>query len=199
MDGIDRITDRIKSDAETESSAALASAKREAKETVKHFEEEAARQVKEMVSHGAAEANERLKRLEGIAELEVGRNFLTVKQNMIDAAFDRVAEAIAAYPRDEYIEFLARLAVRHVRAGTEQVLLSESDRGEYGEEVISAANRLLAAAGKSAALSLANEAAQIGGGLILRDGNVEVNCAIETILHFMRDRISGEVAEILFS
>lgn len=198
MDGIDRIIDRIKSDAETESATAIASAEREAEETVKRFEEDAAKQAEEMMRSGAAQAEERLQRLSGVAGLEAGKNLLAAKQEMIDAAFTRAGELIADYDKEEYIAFLSALAVRYSRTGFERVLLSENDRERCGEEVLQSANALLVSSGRPGALSLSGEAAKIGGGLILRDGELEINCSIEAILHFMRDRVSGEIAGILF-
>jgi len=199
MDGIDRITARIKSDADNESAAVLAKAKREAEEMIKHYDEEIKKQVDETIRHGAAQADQWLRRLEGVAELEADKNLLATKQELINAAFNRAAEFIAAFPKEKYIEFLSKLAVQHSRTGMEQILLSKRDLSNgYGEKVLSDANAALAAAGKPADLSL-GLAVEIDGGLILKDGNVEVNCAIGTILRFMRDRISGEVAEILFN
>ena len=37
------------------------------------------------------------------------------------------------------------------------------------------------------------------GGLTLRDGNVEVNCAFETELRVLREDMAAEIAAILFA
>ena len=198
MSGIDRITARIRGDAEADSAEALAAAKQEAEETIKRFEEEAAKLAREMSSHGAAQAKERIERLVGVAELEAGKNLLAAKQEMLDAAFVRALATIHDYSKEEYIWLLSELAVRQVRTGREQALLSENDRSKYGKEFLSAANAALAAAGKPASLSLSEDSAKIGSGLVIRDGDVEINCALETILHFMRGKVSREVAGILF-
>ena len=47
-------------------------------------------------------------------------------------------------------------------------------------------------------LTLAADTADIEGGLILRDGQVEVNCAFETQLRLLRESLAGQVAQILF-
>ena len=47
-------------------------------------------------------------------------------------------------------------------------------------------------------LSLGEETREISGGLILRQGNVEVNCAFETQLRFLREELTAQVAHILF-
>ena len=48
-------------------------------------------------------------------------------------------------------------------------------------------------------LTLADETREMEGGLILRDGNVEVNCAFETQLRVLRETMAAEVAAILFA
>jgi len=199
MSGIDRITARIRSDAEAESEAALAEAKREADEVIKYYGEDAEKQADELLRRGVSQAEERLKRLAGVAELEAGKNILAAKQEMLEEAFDRAALAIAALPEEKYTEFLAKLAVRYARTGNEQILLSKKDKDAYGVKFLSAANAALFKSGKQASLSLSETIAEIDGGLILKEGDVEVNCAIGTIVHFMRDKISVEVADVLFN
>ena len=50
-----------------------------------------------------------------------------------------------------------------------------------------------------AMLTLAQETREMDGGLILRDGQVEVNCAFETQLRVLREDMTAEVAAILFA
>jgi len=199
MSGIEKITARIKRDAEAETEAALAEARREAEEVINHYETEAAKQAGEMTRRGAAQADERFKRLEGVAELEAGKNVLAVKQEMLNTAFSRAAEAIVKLPDEKYVKFLSELAVRYSHTGKEQVFLSKTDLEKHGAKVVSSANATLAAQGKPASLSLSDKAADIDGGLILKEGNVEINCTIDTILQLTRDKISTEVAEVLFN
>lgn len=49
------------------------------------------------------------------------------------------------------------------------------------------------------AFTLSEETREIAGGLILKDGNIEINCAFETQLRLLQERMAGEVAGILFS
>ncbi len=51
----------------------------------------------------------------------------------------------------------------------------------------------------TAMLTLAGETREMEGGLTLRDGNVEVNCAFETELRVLREEMTAEVAAILFA
>jgi len=199
MDGIDKITARIRSNAKAESDAVIAEAKLEVEEMLKVYEKEAVKQAEETARRGELKAAEHYNRREAIAELEARKKVLEAKQEMLDIAFNRVTKAITSLPVDMYIEFLSRLAARNSRTGIEQVLLTKDDREKYGAQVLLLANGLLAAEEKHAGMSLSDETADIDGGLILRDGDVEVNCTIGVILQLIREEISGEVANVLFS
>ena len=50
----------------------------------------------------------------------------------------------------------------------------------------------------TAMLTLSQETRDMAGGLTLRDGNVEVNCAFETQLRVLREEMAAQVAGILF-
>ena len=51
----------------------------------------------------------------------------------------------------------------------------------------------------TAMLTLAGETREMEGGLTLRSGSVEVNCAFETELRVLRDDMASEIAAILFA
>jgi len=199
MSGIENITTRIKRDAETETEAALAGARHEADEVIKNFEAEAEKQAGEMTRRGAAQADERFKRLEGVAELEAGKNLLAAKQEMLNIAFSHAAEVISKLPADKYIDFLSKLAAQYSLTGTEQLILSKGDLDKYGSKILSSANAALAAKGAAAALTLSDKPAEIDGGLILKEGDVETNCSLSTIMQLTRADISADVAEVLFN
>ena len=48
------------------------------------------------------------------------------------------------------------------------------------------------------ALTLSGETAPIQGGFILKDGNVEVNCAFDTLVRLQKAETAGQVAQRLF-
>lgn len=62
--------------------------------------------------------------------------------------------------------------------------------------VVTGANALIQG---TAQLTLSRETREMAGGLMLRDGNVEVNCAFETLLRVLREEMTAEVAGILFA
>ena len=69
---------------------------------------------------------------------------------------------------------------------------------ELGAEAILMANTALCAAGKPGKLTLGSETRPIPGGFILSCGDVELNCAFDTLVRLQREKLEKEVAAILF-
>ena len=66
--------------------------------------------------------------------------------------------------------------------------------GIYGAQIVAAANAICG--GK---LTLAAETRPIGGGLILKKGQTEINCELETQVGMLRDALAIEIANVLFA
>ena len=227
MNGIEKITARIQQDAGAELKAIRAQAEEQAAQIRSQYEAQAKAEAEKAAESCRQAAQQQLERLEGAAEMEAKTRLLTAKQACIDRAFERAREHLLSMPEAEYVELLAKLAVRSSTTGREEVVLNERDRAAVGQKVVARANQLLAQAVApdlpeelkaskaggiltkvvtganallqgTAMLTLAADTAEIQGGLILRDGQVEVNCAFETQLRLLRESLAGQVAKILF-
>lgn len=198
MNGIDKITGRINADADAEVAAVLREAERQASEIQSSYEQLAEAEYQKTVERGKREADERVGRLGGVAQLEAKKLMLATKQSLLDEAFDQALAQLCALPEEAYIALLAKLAAEGSETGTEALVLSVKDRARCGKKVVVAANALLEKAGKTASLTLAEEAREFAGGLYIKAGNVENNCTFETILRLLRQTASGEVAAFLF-
>ena len=227
MNGIEKITARIEKDTNAEIETMLQEARNQAAEIQAQYEAQAHAEAEKAAAACKQAAQQRLERLEGAAEMEAKTMVLATKQACIDKAFEKAKEQLLTLPEAEYVELLAKLAVRSAKTGREEVVLNRRDREAVGDKVVARANQLLAQAvapempaelkeskagriidkvvtGASALLqgtamlSLAEDTGDMEGGLILRSGNVEINCAFETQLRVLRESMAGEVAKALF-
>lgn len=198
MNGIDKIIGRISEDAQAEIDQILSTAKAKASEITARYEQQATNLRKETLARGERAAQERAERLAGVAELEERKTILAEKQNVLNQAFDRAHEKMANLPNQEYAALLGTLAAQAAATGKEKILLSASDREKVGEQVVADANARLKQKGLPQELTLGSETRELGGGLILSDGDIEVNCSFETLLRLSRGTIAGEVAGVLF-
>ena len=195
MDGIEKITGRINEDVQREIDAMTADARREAGEIAARYREQADRESAEIVERGRRAAAEREERLASVAQLEARKLELAAKQEMLQKAFDKALERLLTLPEEQYIVLLSELAVKAARTGREQVILSQKDRTRYGKQAVTVANEKL---GDKGHLTLSQESRPIKGGLILSDGDVEVNGTFETLVRLQRGALDREVAKVLF-
>ena len=86
------------------------------------------------------------------------------------------------------------LAAKASSTGREEVILSQKDRARYGKQVVTQANERLG----DGHLTLSVQTRPIRGGLILSDGDVEVNCTFETLVRLLRGEMDRTVVEVLF-
>ncbi|MGN8897840.1 V-type ATP synthase subunit E [Flavonifractor sp. HCP28S3_F3] len=194
MDGIEKITGRIAQDAGREIDGILAEARRQADEITARYEAQAQRESEEIVARGRRNADERVERLASVAQLDARKLELAAKQEMLAKAYDLALEKLLNLPDKEYVDLLAGLAVKASSTGREAVIFSQKDRARYGKAVVTQANEKLG----DGHLTMSEQTRPIKGGLILSDGDVEVNCTFETLVRLQRGEMDREVAKVLF-
>lgn len=197
MDGIEKITGRIAADTEAEIASIQAEARRQADEITARYEAQAKREAEEIAARGRRSAEERQARLASVAQLDARKLELAAKQEMLAKAYDRAMERLTSLPDGEYVGLLAGLAGLAAEAsstGREEVILSQKDRARYGKQVVTQANERLG----DGHLTLSVQTRPIRGGLILSDGDVEVNCTFETLVRLLRGEMDRTVVEVLF-
>ena len=140
MNGIEKITGRIASDADQEIEALRAEAGRQAGEITARYEAQAKRESEELLARGRRNADERVERLASVAQLECRKLELAAKQEMLSKAYDRALELLLSMPEQEYVALLADLAVKASTTGREAVVLSQKDRTRFGKQVVTQAN-----------------------------------------------------------
>ncbi len=194
MNGIEKITGRIASDAAQEIESIQAEARRQAEEITARYAGQAERESQELLERGRRSAEERVERLASVAQLEARKLELATKQEMLSKAYDKALEQLLNLPDQEYTALLADLAVKASSTGQEAVILSQKDRTRFGKQVVTLANEKR----KDGRLTLSGETRSIQGGLVLSDGDVEVNCTFETLVRLQRGELDREISKLLF-
>ena len=199
MKGIEKITARI----EAEAAADAARIEEEAAAQCGVIRSEGEAKAKESywqkVQEGVKAAEDRVQRLAKAADMESRKSILNYKQVLVGEAFRLAEEKLRALPEEKYVEFLAGQAARAAVTGREEIVLDEKDLAACGGKVLARANELLSAAGKTGGLTLSPEAGSFEGGLVLRDGDISVNCTIGSLMTQAREEMASQVAADLLS
>ena len=227
MDGMEKITARIREDADREIAQMNQETDRQIQALQEQAQAQADREREEILARGTRAAAERLERLKSAAQMERRKLELAAKQEVVGEAFDKALEKLCTLPEEEYIQLLTALVLQAVSTGREQLIFSPKDRARIGKAVVVAANEALvkqvapelpdsltdskvgAFLGKmvnsataqitgTGLLTLSEETRPIQGGFILVDGPVEVNCSFEAMFRLQREKLEKPAAELLF-
>ena len=194
MEGIEKITEKIRQDAQAEADRLRAETDAKVQAIRQEAQAQAEKERADILARGKRAADERLERLSSAAQMERRKLELAAKQEMLAKAYDRAMERLTSLPDGEYVGLLAGLAAEASSTGREEVILSQKDRARYGKQVVTQANEKLG----DGHLTLSVQTRPIRGGLILSDGDVEVNCTFETLVRLLRGEMDRTVVEVLF-
>ncbi len=198
MKGTEKIIAHIRADGDAEAKKIIDAASKQAEEKRAESFKAALSEYEKLMQAGNAECEDILSGRRRIAEMEAKKSVLSVKQEMISAAFDAAREEIVNMPRDKYTQFLARMAAEAAASGMEEIVLNARDKAEVGKSVCKAANELLSAKGTPGKLTVSEDTADISGGVIVRFGGIETNCSIDALIRQRRSGLSTEVAAAMF-
>ena len=226
MEGIEKITAKIAEDAQAEVNRLMAETGEKVKAIQTSAAAQAQQEANEIVEKGRMAASERLERLSSAAQMERRKLELSAKQEVLGEAFDLALSKLCALPEKDYIDLLTKLALEASSSGKEQLIFSQKDRARVGKQVVMAANETLVkerapslpeevtkskvgafvdklvhnttAVVTGTGLTLSEETRDIRGGFIMVDGDVEINCAFETLVRLQREQVEKQVADALF-
>lgn len=192
MNGIEKITARILADAQAEADAVKADAEAKCAQIRGEYDKKAQDEYWRIVRAGVADCEARVQRLGRTAEMEAKKSILALKQDMVSEAFEKATGQVRAMPEEKYVAFLAALAAKAAGSKSEEIVLAQRDAA-LGEKIAQEANRLCG--GK---LHYDGATRDMLGGVVLRDGDIEVNCSIETLVAQYRYELATQVAEVMF-
>ena len=181
MNGIEKISARILADAETEAAAIRAQAEEKAAQIRTDYDRRIESEQQRLTAEAQAEAEKQLARDQGAARMAARRQLLETKQSLVDAAFRQAEQQLLSLPEAEYIKLCAQLAAQASATGYEALIFCEADRKRVGQ-----------------AVTLSAETRPMCGGVVLKDGLIETNCSIGTMVSGLRPALSGKVAACLF-
>lgn len=219
MTGLDKIKDKIIAEAQLDAARMIEDAQKKCNEILLRASGDADNIKAELDVAAHREAESLISRAKSGAALEKRNIIAQAKSHAADLAFETAKKEILSLPDEQYIEFLAKLLVSALSSqldiektnrelyGEESneapvdVLLSQEDIMRAGTKIIPAAKKMAAGKPVSHLLERAGvsvETAKIEGGMIIRIGDLDINCSVEALIESAKERLEGDVARILF-
>ena len=221
INGLNKITDKILSEAQAKADKILADAQAECDRINAEYAERAEKIRSEISTEAEKGGMEYVARIRSTAATTKRNLLLQTKSDLIDGVFESVLEQTRNLELAKYNEILIGLLsaalLEQIDAeetslslyGEEEamapdayeVLFNQRDRDRCGKLVIEGVQKHLSgkvSAEKLARLTLATQVANIDGGLVLRCGNIESNCSLSILFAQLREGLESEVARTLF-
>jgi V/A-type H+-transporting ATPase subunit E len=198
MTGVDKIKEKILQDSQAKADLIIDDAKKQAQEIIEKANAKAVLRAEEIHKKATAEAAEKLKINNSMLELEMRKEMLSTKQQLIEEVFQTALDSLSKMESNEYEATLLKLIIDAVESGDEEILLSSQDKNRLPADFIGKLNQALVQAGKKGNLKISDETRSIMGGFVLKAEGVELNYSFEALLRMYRDEIEPEVAAILF-
>ena len=219
MTGLDKIINRILADAKEEARLTLENAQNDCKRAAEDFAARAEDEADSIALRAGAAAEELIENAKREADELRDKKIAETKKALVDEAFALAKKELRKTEFGKYRELLTALLtsklldLTHKREaalarGEEvadvaeyRVVMNEADRNAWGEGVVRAARcaayRHMGAA-RVDRVHLAEETADIDGGLLLFCDSVLHDLSLEALLHTLRQEIEPRVTAMLF-
>ena len=226
VNGLERMTEQILSDARAEAEAILTAAREECAR-IKAESEAKAEQIRRRLSQEAeARAAALIAETKSSAAARKSELLLSRQGALVDRVFAHTLEETLGMERGKYTELLGGLLAAAVyefcrtdaenlslygengeededdRHAAFEVILNKKDRDTVGDDVLNSARRRLSGKVPEEALktmALSRRVAPMQGGVVLCRGPVEYNCSFEILFAELRRDLEHEVSEALLA
>ena len=198
MKGINKITDRIAAEAREEIAAIQADTAEKCREIELEYEKLAKDEYDKILAAGQKDCELQVQRLASAAAMESKKSILTLKQTAVGNVLELSVKRLCSLPEQEYIGFLAKLAGNAAFTGQEELIFNARDKANVSKAVTKAANDILKQRGLPAMLTVSELTGDFMGGVMVKQGDIEVNCSVEKLVELSKEELAAQIAEVLF-
>ena len=200
MSGVDKITEMIIEQAKKQREEILNQARRQSAKILEDAKIKVQERQTLFWESAQKEAQSFKERLISLAELEVKKEILKAKREIIDKAIQTALEELSNLPEEEYINILVKMIISAADDGEGEIILSKTDKETIGSRLLEKVNKELKYKGIEPKLRISSEyMSSSSGGFILRKYQIDINCTFDSIAKIKRDDLENMIAETLLS
>jgi V/A-type H+-transporting ATPase subunit E len=141
-----------------------------------------------------ARAENEERRLVVAAKLELRKQLLERKREILAEVYGEARSRIEALPAERYLEILKALVLGTALSGREEIVVPAAQRALFTPAFVEALNRER----EGASMRIADEPGDFAWGVVLREGRRRVDLTIGVIFEQLASRIESRVAAALF-
>ena len=193
----DNVIEKILSQAREEASKIKAQADESAAAEKVKLDKELTEYEKQTVILANSAADEKKSHLLAAARMDVAKELLAEKRQILDGIFATAQVHLENLPDDEYRRIMTELMVQAVEVGDEEIVV-DTNETRIDADFVKQVNDKLTSDGKGN-LKLASEKQNIEGGFILTRGKIRNNVSLPVLLSQAREQLEMDLAKELFA
>ena len=195
MTSLEKMIERIRLDTEAEKQKILANAQQQCEKIQAEAEQLSAAQTAE----AAAECERKTQLLLASGESSAhkdGRNLLLqTRREWIDRAFAESLASLRALSGDALYAVLEQIVVRNAQPGEGVLFLSAEDLAAMPADFAARCSRQI----ENGSVTVSETCRNTQGGVILKYGDIEINCTFGEMLSAAREQLEDQVHAVLFA
>ena len=188
MDGLNKITERIKEKARSEADEIIGKARSEAAEIIKQSEIDNEKIRSEAQEKLRTDCDRIIKMGESADRQNEKRILLEMKSAAINNIIAEARNRIKACGIDEYVQILKTLLKNSVPGKNAEVIFSKKDKELADKELTAYIKEI-----SKEALTVSDKTADIDSGFIIRCGKIEINCSVDSIFEDKHSKLTDIV------
>lgn len=196
MTGLNKIIDKISQDSVAKCDSIIFDANNEATKIKNAAVAQGDAQKQEIIKEAKAKADAIIEMANSSASLEIRKNLLATKVEILNDTIDAAYEQMKAMPDKEYFAAIYALVKKYAQNMQGVMVLSQKDLDRKPKDFEKKINAQLS---KDARLEVSNKPANIGEGFILIYGDVEINCTFKAIIEDSRDELKDKIYDMIFA
>ena len=193
---IEKILERIKEETDSTAGDIVEKAEREAERIRASFEADGTKLKNELEKRARERAEEEKRRLIVSEELELRKQFLVKKRELLDELYERAKGEMEKLEGEEYLDLVKKMILASAISGNEEIVAAKRQEGLFTGAFMETLNRENK---RGEGFTLADETGAFSWGVVLREGRRRVDLTLGVLMDQLRERIESEIAPKLFS
>ena len=193
MNGLEKLTSRIKDGAKSQADEITKEAQAQAQMQIETAEKDAETACLKIADDAKSSKQRILRGADSQGNLDGRKNLLFSRRKMIDAAFAKAKENLLALSAQEYFDFVLKTVKKIYRGSDAEIILNKSDIARMPDSFTASLAEI--SGGK---IVLSTTAGDFDGGFVLKYAFLEENCTLDALLRQSRETLEDTAAKILF-
>lgn len=195
MTGLEKIKERIISDAQKEAEAVMSDSEVKAELLKEQIRREAGIKAEEILRDAEKRAEQITSQSQSEAEQISKNDLLLIKRKTVEETISEAEKKLTELEDEKYFKFIKKLIIKNALTGAGKLRLSELDKNRLPSGFVDDVNNALMD-GKT--IELSEDYIDHEGGFIAIYGDIEINCTFPAIIKSEYEKLEDIAASALF-